>query len=70
MPGLHMSDKILLFVVGYMVVAFGLGVLLGKTIKWGQSRECNHDWVARGYGGAGWTLSRCRKCGATEMDPS
>jgi hypothetical protein len=29
-----MSDKALLFVVGYMVVAFGLGVLIGKYIRW------------------------------------
>jgi uncharacterized oligopeptide transporter (OPT) family protein len=65
-----MIDKVILGVGIYLVVAFGLGVLIGKTIKWGRTRECRHDWVARGYGGAGWTLSRCRKCGETEIDPS
>lgn len=30
-----MTDKVLLVVAGYMVFAFALGVLIGKTIKWG-----------------------------------
>lgn len=63
-----MSDKAILFVCGYLLVSFALGVFVGKAIKVGQG--CHHDWEARGYGGAGWTFSRCRKCGATEIDPS
>jgi hypothetical protein len=56
------------FVLLYMIGAFGLGVFIGKMIKWGQ--RCNHDWEVKGYGGAGWTLSVCRKCGERELDPS
>lgn len=63
-----MRPEILVFVPLYLVISLVLGVWLGKTIKWGQ--RCHHDWEARGYGGAGWTLSVCKKCGIREIDPS
>ena len=63
-----MSDKILLWVTLYLVIAFGLGVFIGKAIK--RANPCQHAWEARGYGGAGWTLSVCKKCGAREIDPA
>jgi hypothetical protein len=62
------SDKILLVVVGYLIVAFGLGVFIGKAIK--RANPCRHVWESRGYGGAGWTVSVCKLCGAREIDPS
>jgi hypothetical protein len=60
------SDKALLFVAGYLVIAFILGVLIGKSIKWGQ--RCIHVWEDKGYGGAGWTLKVCKLCGKREID--
>lgn len=63
-----MSDKAVLIVCGYLLFAFGLGVLIGKRFK--HLNRCNHDWMAKGYGGAGWTLSVCKKCGLREVDPS
>jgi hypothetical protein len=32
-----MTDKIMFVVLVYLIVAFGLGVLIGKLIKWGQA---------------------------------
>lgn len=63
-----MSDKAFLIVCGYLVVAFGLGVLIGKRFK--HLTKCDHDWEAKGYGGAGWALLVCRKCGLREIDPA
>jgi hypothetical protein len=69
-----MSDKAVLIVCGYLIASFVLGVLVGKLIRWGRTGttkpECDHDWEAKGYGGAGWTLSVCRKCGQREIDPA
>jgi hypothetical protein len=62
-----MTDKIMFIVIGYLVVSFLLGVFLGKTIKWGQRSTCSHEWEERGYGGAGWLLVRCSRCGMTEI---
>lgn len=61
-----MSDKALMIVAGYLVFAFAVGVFLGKAIK--RANPCQHQWEARGYGGAGWTLLRCKLCGDTEID--
>ena len=63
-----MSDKILLWVVVYLIIAFALGVFIGKAIK--RANPCRHVWVARGYGGAGWTIKVCKLCGEREIDPS
>jgi hypothetical protein len=64
-----MSDRALLFVLGYMAFSFGAGVFVGKAIKWGQRSTCSHEWEERGYGGAGWSLVRCSRCGMTEIRP-
>ena len=62
-----MSDKALLWVCLYLVIALGLGIFIGKAIK--RANPCRHDWVASGYGGAGWTRIRCRRCGEEEISP-
>jgi len=30
--------------------------------------KCRHEWVVIGYGGCGWLLLQCTKCGAKEID--
>lgn len=32
-----MSDKALLIVLVYLIVAFGLGVIVGRAIRWGRT---------------------------------
>jgi hypothetical protein len=62
-----MSDKAVLVVCAYLLVSFGLGVFVGKAIKWANPSPCQHVWEEKGYGGAGWTLVRCSRCGASEI---
>jgi hypothetical protein len=62
-----MSDKALLVVVLYLVIATGLGIFIGKAIK--RANPCNHVWVPKGYGGAGWTMVVCKYCGEQMIDP-
>jgi hypothetical protein len=62
-----MTEKIMFWVLGYLVVAFILGVIIGKAIK--RANPCRHDWKAQGYGGAGWTAIECTRCGAREVSP-
>lgn len=68
-----MSDKAILIVCGYLLFSFAIGVAVGKYLKRLNSttlKQCDHDWQAKGYGGAGWTLSVCRKCGQREIEPT
>jgi hypothetical protein len=60
------SDKAVLVVVLYLVVATGLGIIIGKAIK--RANPCRHVWEDKGYGGAGWTLKVCKYCGEREID--
>jgi hypothetical protein len=61
-----MSDKAILIVCAYLVVALGLGILIGKAIK--RANPCQHEWEDRGYGGAGWTLKVCKHCNERVID--
>lgn len=69
-----MSDKAVIIVAVWLVLSFFCGWDLARAIRWADTGstkpKCNHKWQARGYGGAGWTLSVCTKCGQREIDPT
>jgi hypothetical protein len=60
--------NVLGWIVLYLVGSLALAVFLGRAIK--RANPCRHKWEAKGYGGAGWTLIVCTRCGAREIEPS
>jgi hypothetical protein len=52
--------------LAWVLISLPLAIFLGKMLK--ANNPCEHEWVSSGYGGEGWTLSGCRRCGVRRLD--